>query len=85
VLLPYLLNQLGSLCFYRLLSLHPLSWALVANALTQVATLCFAKALFGERGGRGQAGGCLLVVAGVLLCAAEDEGWLGQGEAAGEL
>jgi len=81
VLLPYLLNQTGSLLFYHLLATSDLHVTVLTNALTQVFTLFFSTVLFGEELSSVPLAvlGSSLVFAGVALC-----GYAKGGDSGGE-
>ncbi|XP_034714994.1 transmembrane protein 234 [Etheostoma cragini] len=68
-LVPFLLNQSGSLVYYYTLSTTDLSLAVpVANSLTFLCTLLTGKLLGEEFGGRQAVAGMLLTMAGITLC-----------------
>uniref|UniRef100_A0A671VFE1 Transmembrane protein 234 n=1 Tax=Sparus aurata TaxID=8175 RepID=A0A671VFE1_SPAAU len=68
-LVPFLLNQSGSLVYYYTLSTTDLSLAVpVANSLTFLCTLLTGKALGEEFGGKQAVAGMFLTMAGITLC-----------------
>ncbi|KAF1374773.1 hypothetical protein PFLUV_G00232560 [Perca fluviatilis] len=68
-LVPFLLNQSGSLVYYYTLSTTDLSLAVpVANSLTFLCTLLTGKLLGEEFGGKQAVAGMLLTMAGITLC-----------------
>ncbi|KAL6105523.1 tmem234 [Pungitius sinensis] len=68
-LIPFLLNQSGSLVYYYTLSTTELSLAVpVANSLTFLCTLFTGKLLGEEFGGKQAVAGMFLTVAGISLC-----------------
>ncbi|XP_028995559.1 transmembrane protein 234 [Betta splendens] len=68
-LLPFLLNQSGSLVYYYTLSTTELSLVVpVANSLTFLCTLLTGKLLGEEIGGKQAVAGMFLTMAGITLC-----------------
>uniref|UniRef100_A0A1A8LCY3 Transmembrane protein 234 n=1 Tax=Nothobranchius pienaari TaxID=704102 RepID=A0A1A8LCY3_9TELE len=68
-LVPFLLNQSGSLVYYYTLSTTELSLAVpVANSLTFLFTLLTGKLLGETFGGKQAVVGMLLTMAGITLC-----------------
>ncbi|XP_044023698.1 transmembrane protein 234 [Siniperca chuatsi] len=68
-LVPFLLNQSGSLVYYYTLSTTELSLAVpVANSLTFLCTLLTGKLLGEEFGGKRDVAGMFLTMAGITLC-----------------
>ncbi|XP_012720009.2 transmembrane protein 234 [Fundulus heteroclitus] len=68
-LVPFLLNQSGSLVYFYTLSTTDLSLAVpVANSLTFLWTLLTGKLLGEEVGGKQAVVGMLLTMAGITLC-----------------
>ncbi|CAG5866526.1 unnamed protein product [Menidia menidia] len=68
-LVPFLLNQSGSLVYYYTLSTTELSLAVpVANSLTFLCTLLTGKLLGEEFGGKQAVLGMFLTMAGITLC-----------------
>ncbi|XP_068608446.1 transmembrane protein 234 [Brachionichthys hirsutus] len=68
-LVPFVLNQSGSLIYYYTLSRTELSFAVpVANSLTFICTLLTGKLLGEEFGGKQAVVGMFLTMAGVTLC-----------------
>uniref|UniRef100_A0A3P8TKY3 Transmembrane protein 234 n=1 Tax=Amphiprion percula TaxID=161767 RepID=A0A3P8TKY3_AMPPE len=68
-LVPFLLNQSGSLVYYYTLSTTELSLAVpVANSLTFLCTLLTGKLLGEEFGGKQAVVGMFLTMAGITLC-----------------
>ncbi|XP_076021616.1 transmembrane protein 234 [Genypterus blacodes] len=68
-LIPFLLNQSGSLVYYLTLATTELSLAVpVANSLTFVCTLLTGKLLGEEFGGKRDVAGMLLTMTGITLC-----------------
>ncbi|XP_074516898.1 transmembrane protein 234 isoform X1 [Sebastes fasciatus] len=68
-LVPFLLNQSGSLVYYYTLSTTELSLAVpVANSLTFLCTLLTGKLLGEEFGGKQAVAGMFLTMAGITLC-----------------
>ncbi|XP_053191709.1 transmembrane protein 234 [Scomber japonicus] len=68
-LIPFLLNQSGSLVYYYTLSTTELSLAVpVANTLTFLCTLLTGKLLGEEFGGKQAVAGMLLTMVGITLC-----------------
>ncbi|KAG7509728.1 hypothetical protein JOB18_003091 [Solea senegalensis] len=68
-LVPFLLNQSGSLIYYYTLSTTELSVVVpVANSLTFLCTLLTGKLLGEEFGGKSAVAGMFLTMAGVTLC-----------------
>ncbi|KAL0969599.1 hypothetical protein UPYG_G00229620 [Umbra pygmaea] len=68
-LIPFLLNQSGSLVYYLTLASTDLSLAVpVANSLTFLFTLLTGKLLGEELGGKRAVGGMILTMTGVTLC-----------------
>ncbi|XP_074548171.1 transmembrane protein 234 [Halichoeres trimaculatus] len=68
-LVPFLLNQSGSLVYYYTLSTTELSFAVpVANSLTFIFTLLTGKLLGEEFGGKQAVVGMFLTMAGITLC-----------------
>ncbi|XP_076605597.1 transmembrane protein 234 [Chaetodon auriga] len=68
-LVPFLLNQSGSLVYYYTLSTTELSLAVpVANSLTFICTLLTGKLLGEEFGGKQAVAGMFLTMAGITLC-----------------
>ncbi|NXK87969.1 TM234 protein, partial [Formicarius rufipectus] len=70
-LLPFLLNQGGSLLFYLTLASTELSLAVpLCNSLALVVTLLTGRILGEELGGKRAVAGMLLTILGVSLCVA---------------
>ncbi|XP_073340409.1 transmembrane protein 234 [Pagrus major] len=68
-LVPFVLNQSGSLVYYYTLSTTDLSLAVpVANSLTFLCTLITGKVLGEEFGGKQAVAGMFLTMAGITLC-----------------
>ncbi|XP_028251982.1 transmembrane protein 234 [Parambassis ranga] len=68
-LVPFLLNQSGSLVYYYTLSTTELSLAVpVANSLTFLCTLLTGRLLGEEFGGKQAVVGMFLTMAGITLC-----------------
>lgn len=68
-LIPFVLNQSGSVVYYYTLSTTDLSLAVpVANSLTFLCTLLTGKMLGEEFGGSQAVAGMLLTMAGIILC-----------------
>ncbi|KAM9842779.1 transmembrane protein 234 isoform 1-T2 [Aulostomus maculatus] len=68
-LIPFLLNQSGSLVYYYTLSTTELSMAVpVANTLAFVFTLITGKLLGEEFGGKQAVAGMVLTMFGITLC-----------------
>ncbi|KAK6304151.1 transmembrane protein 234 [Coregonus clupeaformis] len=68
-LIPFLLNQSGSLVYYFTLATTDLSLAVpVANSLTFLFTMLTGKLLGEEFGGRRAVGGMVLTMVGITLC-----------------
>ncbi|XP_040917474.1 transmembrane protein 234 isoform X1 [Toxotes jaculatrix] len=68
-LVPFLLNQSGSLVYYYTLSTTELSLVVpVANSLTFLCTLLTGKLLGEEFGGKQAVAGMFLTMAGITLC-----------------
>ncbi|XP_020775199.1 LOW QUALITY PROTEIN: transmembrane protein 234 [Boleophthalmus pectinirostris] len=68
-IVPFLLNQSGSLVYYYTLSTTELSVAVpVTNSLTFLCTLITGKALGEEFGGKYAVAGMFLTMAGITLC-----------------
>uniref|UniRef100_A0A3Q4I548 Transmembrane protein 234 n=1 Tax=Neolamprologus brichardi TaxID=32507 RepID=A0A3Q4I548_NEOBR len=68
-LVPFLLNQSGSVVYYYTLSTTELSFAVpVANSLTLLCTLLTGKCLGEEIGGKQAVVGMFLTMAGITLC-----------------
>lgn len=68
-LVPFLLNQSGSLVYYYTLSTSELSLVVpVANSLTFLCTLLTGKLLGEEFGGKQAVAGMFLTMAGITLC-----------------
>ncbi|XP_051504448.1 transmembrane protein 234 [Myxocyprinus asiaticus] len=68
-LVPFLLNQSGSLVFYFTLASTDLSLAVpVVNSLTFLFTLLMGKLLGEEFGGKRAVLGMLLIMSGVTVC-----------------
>ncbi|CAL8289617.1 unnamed protein product [Gadus morhua 'NCC'] len=68
-LVPFLLNQLGSLVYYFTLATTDLSLAVpVTNSLTFLLTVLTGKILGEEFGGKRAVGGMVLTMAGITLC-----------------
>ncbi|KAK5886437.1 hypothetical protein CesoFtcFv8_017466 [Champsocephalus esox] len=68
-LVPFLLNQSGSLVYYYTLSTTEISLAVpVANSLTFLCTLLTGKFLGEEFGGKQAVAGMFLTTAGITLC-----------------
>ncbi|CAK6971470.1 Hypothetical predicted protein [Scomber scombrus] len=68
-LIPFLLNQSGSLVYYYTLSTTELSLAVpVANTLTFLCTLLTGKLLGEEFGGKQAVAGMFLTMVGITLC-----------------
>ncbi|NXE73790.1 TM234 protein, partial [Cochlearius cochlearius] len=70
-MVPFLLNQGGSLFFYLTLASTDLSLAVpLCNSLALIATLVTGRILGEDIGGKRAAAGMLLTVLGVTLCIA---------------
>ncbi|XP_023796714.1 transmembrane protein 234, partial [Cyanistes caeruleus] len=70
-LLPFLLNQAGSLLFYLTLASTDLSLAVpLCNSLALIVTLVTGKILGEDIGGTRAVAGMLLTILGVSLCLA---------------
>ncbi|NXC06583.1 TM234 protein, partial [Orthonyx spaldingii] len=70
-LLPFLLNQAGSLLFYLTLASTDLSLAVpLCNSLALIVTLVTGRILGEDVGGKRAVAGVLLTLLGVSLCAA---------------
>uniref|UniRef100_UPI00398F654C transmembrane protein 234 n=1 Tax=Pristiophorus japonicus TaxID=55135 RepID=UPI00398F654C len=70
-LVPFLLNQSGSVIYYFTLASTDLSLAvLLSNSLTFLFTLLTGKLLGEEMGGKQAMTGMLLTIVGVTLCVA---------------
>ncbi|KAJ0009006.1 hypothetical protein NQD34_016421 [Periophthalmus magnuspinnatus] len=68
-IVPFLLNQSGSLVYYYTLSTTELSLAVpVTNSLTFLCTLITGKLLSEEFGGKYAVAGMFLTMAGITLC-----------------
>nr|XP_046220420.1 transmembrane protein 234 isoform X5 [Oncorhynchus gorbuscha] len=68
-LIPFLLNQSGSLVYYFTLAATDLSLAVpVANSLTFLFTMLTGKLLGEEFGGKRAVGGMVLTMVGITLC-----------------
>ncbi|XP_013808836.2 transmembrane protein 234 isoform X1 [Apteryx mantelli] len=68
---PFLLNQCGSLLFYLTLASTDLSLAVpLCNSLALIATLVTGKILGEDTGGKRAVAGMLITVLGVTLCVA---------------
>ncbi|KAK7140424.1 hypothetical protein R3I94_012895 [Phoxinus phoxinus] len=68
-LVPFLLNQSGSVVFYFTLASTDLSLAVpMVNSLTFLFTLLMGKLLGEEFGGKGALLGMLLIMSGVTVC-----------------
>ncbi|KAF7658729.1 hypothetical protein LDENG_00008620 [Lucifuga dentata] len=68
-LMPFLLNQSGSLVYYFTLATTELSLAVpVANSLTFLCILLTGKLLGEEFGGKRALAGMFLTMAGIILC-----------------
>ncbi|KAF6721814.1 Transmembrane protein 234 [Oryzias melastigma] len=68
-LVPFLINQAGSVFYYYTLSTTDLSLAVpVTNSLTLLCTLLTGKLLGEELGGKNAVLGMILTVTGVSLC-----------------
>ncbi|NXP46281.1 TM234 protein, partial [Heliornis fulica] len=68
---PFLLNQGGSLLFYLTLASVDLSLAVpLCNSLALIVTLVTGKILGEDIGGKRAVAGTLLTILGVTLCAA---------------
>lgn len=68
-LIPFILNQTGSLVYYLTLATTDLSLAVpVANSLTFLFTLLTGRLLGEEFGGRRAVAGMCLTLAGITLC-----------------
>merc|ERR1712130_538117 len=68
-LVPFCVNQLGSVVFYYVLTQHPISLAVpVVNASTLLITVVTGHILCGERLSLRQGMGLVLVAVGVILC-----------------
>ncbi|CAL8285107.1 unnamed protein product [Lota lota] len=68
-LVPFLLNQLGSLVYYFTLATTDLSLAVpVTNSLTFLLTVLTGKILGEEFGGKRAVGGMFLTMVGITLC-----------------
>ncbi|XP_010877854.1 transmembrane protein 234 [Esox lucius] len=68
-LIPFLLNQSGSLVYYFTLATTDLSLAVpVANSLSFLLTLLTGKLLGEEFGGKRAVGGMVLTMTGISLC-----------------
>ncbi|KAM9571794.1 transmembrane protein 234 isoform 3-T3 [Salvelinus alpinus] len=68
-LIPFLLNQSGSLVYYFTLATTDLSLAVpVANSLTFLFTMLTGKLLGEEFGGKRAVGGMVLTMVGITLC-----------------
>ncbi|NXJ84959.1 TM234 protein, partial [Trogon melanurus] len=70
-MVPFLLNQSGSLLFYLTLASTDLSVAVpLCNSLALIVTLVTGKILGEDIGGKRAVAGMLLTVLGVTLCVA---------------
>ncbi|NXS62439.1 TM234 protein, partial [Brachypteracias leptosomus] len=70
-MVPFLLNQSGSLLFYLTLASTDLSLAVpLCNSLALIVTLVTGRILGEDIGGKRAAAGMLLTVLGVSLCVA---------------
>ncbi|NXT27323.1 TM234 protein, partial [Syrrhaptes paradoxus] len=70
-LVPFLLNQSGSLLFYLTLASADLSLAVpLCNSLALIVTVVTGRMLGEDIGGKRAVAGMLLAVVGVALCAA---------------
>nr|XP_061824247.1 transmembrane protein 234-like [Nerophis lumbriciformis] len=68
-LIPFVLNQTGSLVYYYTLSTTDLSFAVpVSNSLTLLCTLLTGKLLGEDFGGKQAVAGLFLTVFGITLC-----------------
>lgn len=68
-LIPFLLNQSGSLVYYFTLATTDMSLAVpVANSLTFIFTLLTGRLLGEEFGGRRAVAGMILTMAGITMC-----------------
>jgi len=66
---PFALNQFGSLLYYYSMGQYPISVAVtVVNALTLIVTTLTSYALGEARLAPGEWGGICLIVAGIILC-----------------
>ncbi|KAK2825957.1 hypothetical protein Q5P01_020171 [Channa striata] len=74
-LVPFLLNQSGSVVYYYTLSSTELSLAVpVANSLTLLCTLLTGKILGEELGGKQAVAGMFLTMAGITMCVISSTG-----------
>ncbi|XP_049631064.1 transmembrane protein 234 [Suncus etruscus] len=68
-LLPFLLNQCGSLLYYLTLASADLTLAVpISNSLAIVFTLIVGKILGEDIGGKGALAGMVLTVTGITIC-----------------
>ncbi|NWX88658.1 TM234 protein, partial [Nothoprocta ornata] len=68
---PFLLNQCGSLLFYLTLASTDLSLAVpLCNSLALIATLVTGKILGEDIGGKRAVAGMLITLLGITLCVA---------------
>ncbi|XP_062325254.1 transmembrane protein 234 isoform X1 [Osmerus eperlanus] len=68
-LIPFLLNQMGSVVYYFTLATTDMSLAVpVANSLTFVFTLLTGKLLGEEFGGKREVAGMILTMTGITVC-----------------
>ena len=66
---PFALNQFGSLLYYYSMGQYPISVAVtVVNALTLIVTTLTSYALGEACLARGELAGICLIVAGIILC-----------------
>ncbi|XP_062890927.1 transmembrane protein 234 [Mobula hypostoma] len=74
-MIPFLLNQSGSVLYYFTLASTDLSLAvLMSNALTFLFTLITGKLLGEDIGGKQEITGMLLTLMGITLCVASNVG-----------
>ncbi|KFO86714.1 Transmembrane protein 234 [Buceros rhinoceros silvestris] len=70
-MVPFLLNQGGSLLFYLTLASAELSLAVpLCNSLALIVTLATGRVLGEDIGGKRAVAGMLLTVLGIVLCVA---------------
>lgn len=68
-LMPFLLNQSGSLLYYLTLASTDLTLAVpICNSLAIVFTLIVGKVLGEDVGGKGAVAGMVLTITGITLC-----------------
>ncbi|XP_066231850.1 transmembrane protein 234 isoform X3 [Saccopteryx leptura] len=84
-LIPFFLNQCGSLLYYLTLASTDLTLAVpISNSLSIIFTLIVGKVLGEDIGGKRTFAGMVLTMAGITLCITSSRQWTAEPQLSGE-